>query len=136
MTNPTAPAELNITAHRAAASVWDRRGWDGTPEPLAISRWLVGIAGGVVALEGLRQRSVKGTMLAGAGTAIAWWAFTGEGDLSCVRQRLAGLVDRVAAGRADKIVDASLDSFPASDPPAYTAAVGVGTRRQAPRAAR
>ena len=22
--------ELNLTTHRASASVWDRRGWDGT----------------------------------------------------------------------------------------------------------
>src|SRR6478735_1233218 len=105
MTNHTAPSELNITAHRAAASVWDRRGWDGTPEPLALSRWLVGLAASVIALEGLRQRSVKGTLLAGAGGALAWWALTGEGDLSGAQQRLAGLVTRVAQPGGDKIVD-------------------------------
>ena len=29
--------ELNLTTHRASASVWDRRGWDGTRERLAMT---------------------------------------------------------------------------------------------------
>src|ERR1700730_7081873 len=70
---------LNLTTHRAPASVWDRRGGAGTREQLTMTRWLVGIGGGALALQGLRQRSVAGSVLAGLGGGLAWWALTGEG---------------------------------------------------------
>src|SRR5206468_13014901 len=106
MTHEHTPRELNITAHRAPASVWDRRGWNGTSEQLALSSWLVGIGGGALALQGLRQRSVPGSILAGFGTSLAWWALSGEGDLSGVRRRLSHLLDRAGwSRRADRLVE-------------------------------
>jgi hypothetical protein len=117
---------LNLTTHRAAASVWDRRGWDGTREQLAVTRWLLGIGGSALAIQGLRQRSVAGSVLAGIGGSLAWWAFTGEGDLSDARRLVAQLVDRAGWRREDLVHDASADSFPASDAPAWTPTVGTG----------
>src|SRR3954464_8854910 len=70
---------LNLTTHRAPASVWDRRGWDGTREQLATTRWLLGVGGGALALQGLRQRSVMGSVLAGIGGSPAWGGVTGGG---------------------------------------------------------
>ncbi len=96
---------LNLTTHRAPASVWDRRGWDGTREQLTMTRWLVGIGGGALALQGLRQRSVAGSILAGLGGSLAWWA---------------------GWRTEDQVHDASADSFPASDAPAWTPTVGTG----------
>ena len=122
---------LNLTTHRAAESVWDRRGWDGSRERLAMTRWLVGIGGGALALQGLRQRSVSGGVLAGLGGSLAWWALTGEGDLSEARRWFTRLVERSGFTRDDLVLDASADSFPASDPPASTAAVGTGLRARA-----
>jgi hypothetical protein len=119
---------LNLTTHRAPASVWERRGWDGTREQLAVTRWLVGIGGGALALQGLRQKSVAGSILAGIGGSLAWWAFTGEGDLSDARRLMSRFVDRMAPGREDLVHDASADSFPASDAPAWTPTVGTGLR--------
>ena len=58
-------SELNLSTHRASASVWDRRGWDGTRERLAMTRWLLGVGGGALALQGLRQKSAVGGLLAG-----------------------------------------------------------------------
>src|SRR4051794_20040201 len=84
--------DMNLTTHRAPVSVWDRRGWDGTREQLAATRWLVGIGGGALALQGLRQRSWTGSVLAGLGGSLAWWALTGEGDLSEPRRRLGQLL--------------------------------------------
>jgi uncharacterized membrane protein len=118
--------ELNLTTHRAAASVWDRRGWDGTREQLAATRLLLGIGGGALAVQGLRRRSVAGSILAGIGGSLAWWALTGEGDLSDARRFIGQLMDRAGWRRDDLVHDASADSFPASDAPAWTATVGTG----------
>jgi len=119
--------ELNLTTHRASASVWDRRGWDGaTRERLAMTRWLLGIGGTALALQGIRQKTMTGGLLAGIGGSLAWWALSGEGDLSEARRRLKHLAERAGWNRDDLVHDASADSFPASDAPAWTPTVGTG----------
>lgn len=125
--------QLNVAAtHRAPESVWDRRGWNGTRERIALTRWLIGIGGAALAVQGLRHRSVAGSLLAGVGGSLAWWALTGEGDLSEPRRWTGEFIERVAGRPFDAVHDASADSFPASDPPAWTPAVGTGVRRHVP----
>lgn len=127
MNEQTAPRELNITAHRTHASVWNRRGWDGTPEPMALSRWLVAAGGGALAIQGLRQRSAAGMALAGLGGSIAWWALSGEGDLSEAQRWLTRVVEALPWGGADRIHEASAESFPASDAPSWTPTTASGS---------
>jgi uncharacterized membrane protein len=123
--------ELNLTTHRASESVWDRRGWDGTRERLAATRWLLGVGGAALAVQGMRRKSVLGGLLAGIGGSLAWWALTGEGDLSEARRRIGHFVERVGWTSEDVVHDASADSFPASDAPSRTSAVGTGLRARA-----
>jgi uncharacterized membrane protein len=101
----TETRELNLTAHRAAGNVWDRRGWDGTREQLTMTRVLVGVGGGALALQGLRQRSIVGALLAGLGSGLAWWALTGEGDLSGARLWLGHALERAGWTYQDRVHD-------------------------------
>jgi hypothetical protein len=117
---------LNLTTHRAPQSVWERSGWDGTREQLAMTRWLVGIGGGALALQGLRQRSVAGSLLAGLGGGLAWWALTGEGDLSEARRWFGHTLERAGWSPTDRVHAESAESFPASDAPSFTPTVGTG----------
>lgn len=126
-------SDLNLTTHRAPASVWSRSGWDGTRERLAATRWLVGVGGGALAIQGLRRRSVTGSILAGLGGSLAFWALTGEGDLSNARRWFTELFERITGGRDDLIMQTSAESFPASDAPSWTPTVGTGLRHSRTR---
>jgi hypothetical protein len=125
----TSAEGLNLTTHRAARSVWDRSGWDGSRERLGISRVLLGVGGAALAIQGARQRTWSGRFMAALGGSVAYWALTGEGDLSEARRRVGSMFGGLFAERSDLVTQSSEESFPASDSPSWTPAVGTGLRR-------
>jgi len=131
MTHSASASGLNLSVHRNPVSVWDRPGWNGARERITIVRWLLGVGGSALALQGIRRRSIGGALLASAGGSLAWWAFAHEGDFDGTRQRLLQLLERGGwRRRADRVHDESEQSFPASDAPSWTPTVGTGIRHQ------
>ena len=125
----TADYDLNLASHRQPSSVWEKRGWDGSRQ-FTMTRWLLGIGGAALAIESMRRRKLT---LAGLGGTLVWWAITGEGDLTDVRQWFDQVMQRAPWRRRDDPVHlASAESFPASNAPAWTPTVGTGIRRRVP----
>jgi hypothetical protein len=120
---------LNVTLHRAPASVWDRRGWNGSRLQATATRWLIGGGALALMLQGMRQKGFARGMMTSAGGTLAWWALTGDGQIPDVRCWLASMSEKLRGVAEDPVHDASADSFPASDAPSFTPTVGTGIRR-------
>ena len=108
----------NLTSHRAAATVWERRGWQGPTVEERIGPWLVSLAGAGLLVYGATRRSWSGV----------WWMVTGVGLIGCAAAGLANPQEARArwdrsGGQpsVDPVTSESMDSFPASDAPSSNA---------------
>lgn len=104
----------NLEQHRAEPSVWDTR-----PAEWDTERWLAALAAGALIATGARTGRAAGALLMVGGGALAWFAACGLESRAHVRGRVMAAMPQ-SKRRGDPVRAASEDSFPASDPPAWT----------------
>lgn len=109
----------NLTCHRAAQSVWDRRGWSGVTIEERVGPWVVSLAGATLLISGARRRSWRGVRLMLAGAGLLGCAAAGL----CNPRHAAVRWRYLTRPSTDRITTESMDSFPASDAPSSNAMV-------------
>lgn len=117
---------MNLVQHRSEPNVWERgqanMQWD-------TERWIAAIAAGGCLVAGYYAPRPRSYFMTLAGGLLGWWAAASCKERASWRGRVQAALPRWRP--SDPITEASEDSFPASDAPAFTSSTGntAGTPR-------
>lgn len=114
----------NLTVPRGDRSVWDKPRLSTTLSTYDRERWAGAAIGTALAIAGTRRGGMTGWLLGALGATLAVRAASGRHDVGVARDWLERAARRRGYGK-DIVADASEDSFPASDSPAWTASAGA-----------
>ena len=112
----------NMACHRAARSVWEKRGWSGVTIEERVGPWMVSLVGAAMMVAGARRRSWRGVHLMLGGAGLIGGAAAGF----CNPRHAAIRWRALTQPYSDRVTSDLMDSFPASDPSSSSAiALGV-----------